>query len=323
MTGIDRALLGRTGLEVSRLGYGSLNLGGKATRSGKIVDPAVAEQVLNTVLDGGINLIDTAPDYGEAEEVIGRYLSKRREEFFLASKCGCPVGPAAALPPPPNGPREHIYSRENVRAGVEQSLARMRTDYLDVVQFHESPSRSTMESNDSIAELQQLKDEGKLRFIGMSGTLPNIIEHLSMDTFDVFQVPYSALQPEYESVISQAAANGAGVIIRGGVAQGSVAVTPLEAPAHRQTQVRAQQDLWSRAALDHLLGGMSRMEFMLRFTMSHPGVTSTIVGTANPEHLADNLSAAARGPLPEQMYDAARVRLAEAGGWTVSKVSTS
>jgi aryl-alcohol dehydrogenase-like predicted oxidoreductase len=312
MCALDSSLLGRTGVRVSRLGYGSLDLGGKGTRSARYVDPKVAEAVLNSALDAGINLIDTAPDYGEAEEVIGRYISSRREEYLLASKCGCPVGALGALPPPPGRPREHNYTPENIRAGVEQSLARMRTDRLDLVQVHESPTRSTMEAHDSIGELLRLKDEGKVRFIGISSTLPNVLEHLSMDVFDSFQVPYSAFQPEYEQIISRAAANGAGVIVRGGVAQGSVAITPDEVPPHRQDQARVQNDLWDRAGLDKLLGETSRMDFLLRFTLRHPGVTSVIIGTANPAHVSANVEAASRDPLPPAVYEEAGRRLAEA-----------
>jgi aryl-alcohol dehydrogenase-like predicted oxidoreductase len=286
-----------------------LNLGGPATRGGRYVAPNVAERMLNAVLDSGINFIDTAPDYGEAEEVIGRYLSHRRDEFVLASKCGCPVGALADLPIPADRPRPHVHTRENIRAGVEQSLRRLRTDHLDLVQVHNSPSRRELEDNDSLAEMLELKAQGKVRFIGMSATLPHLTDHLEIDEFDVFQVPYSALQLDHFDVIVRAAATGAGVVVRGGVAQGSVALTPETAPGHRQTQVRIQHDAWSRAGIDEILDGMTRMEFILRFTLSHPAVTTTIVGTADVGHLAQNVAAASRGPLPEPLYAEARRRL--------------
>jgi aryl-alcohol dehydrogenase-like predicted oxidoreductase len=134
-----------------------------------------------------------------------------------------------------------------------------------------------------------------------------------MGVFDSFQFPYSALQLDYEDIVRQAAAGGAGVIIRGGVAQGSVTISAAEAPTYRQDQVRLQNELWDMAALDELLDGMSRMEFMLRFTLTNPDVTTVVVGTANPDHLADNISAASRGPLPAPLYDEARQRLTAAG----------
>src|ERR1051325_9785104 len=131
-SGLPTRTLGRTGLQVTQLGYGAMELRG-APR-GPVVDDSQAEQVLRAVLDGGINYIDTSIDYGLSEERIGATLGSRRSEFYLASKCGCAVNP------PPGERPEHVFTRENVVAGVEQSLRRLRTDYLDVVQFHASPS---------------------------------------------------------------------------------------------------------------------------------------------------------------------------------------
>src|ERR1700753_1085014 len=121
---IERRPLGRTGTDVTILGYGAMELRGQP--HGPATADEDAGRLLNEVLDAGINLIDTSPDYGRSEELIGRYLGHRREEFFLASKCGCLIEiPADATPPYP-----HDYSPANVRADVEQSLRRLRTDRL-------------------------------------------------------------------------------------------------------------------------------------------------------------------------------------------------
>ena len=133
MSDLPTTTLGRTGVEVTRLGYGAMELRG----GGVMIEPAAAASLLNAVLDAGINFIDTSPDYGDSEARIGEAISHRREEYFLASKCGCPINHPGHRAP-------HIFTRENVRAGVEQSLARMRTDHLDLVQFHASPSRGRM-----------------------------------------------------------------------------------------------------------------------------------------------------------------------------------
>jgi aryl-alcohol dehydrogenase-like predicted oxidoreductase len=279
---------------------------------GKSVQPEVARDVLNAVLDTGINYIDTSPDYGSSEEFIGEHLSRRRDEFFLASKCGCPVGEAASAPRQGLG-REHVFTRSNVRAGVEQSLRRMRTDYLDVVQFHASPPRSTLEENDSLAELFELRDQGKIRFLGMSGTIPNLVDHIGMGVFDVFQIPYSAVEPEHEQLISDAAAAGAGTVIRGGVARGFPDPPPDtlgQLPPQFRTMFQERIQRWESADIEDLLGDMSPMEFMLRYTISHPDLHTTIVGTGNPEHLAANVVAAQKGPLPPNVYDAAKKRFA-------------
>src|SRR5579862_1275398 len=202
MSELPRAVLGRTGLEVTKLGYGAMELRGPAGGRGRDVDSGDATRILNQVLDAGINFIDTSPDYGGSEELIGRSISGRRDEFFLASKCGCPIN----LPPPGPGERpEHVFTPENIRAGVEQSLRRMSTDHIDIVQFHASPSRDVLEHNGAVEALVALRDEGKIRFLGMSGTLPNITDHIDMGVFDAFQIPYSALEREHEDIITEAA----------------------------------------------------------------------------------------------------------------------
>jgi aryl-alcohol dehydrogenase-like predicted oxidoreductase len=298
--------LGRTGLRVTQLGYGAMELRG--TPRGPAVSDEQAERILRLVLDSGINYIDTSIDYGLSEERIGRFIGGRRAEFFLASKCGCAVDPP---PRTAEGRSPHSFTRENIVAGVEQSLKRLQTDYLDVVQFHASPSRATLEENGALDALVGLQRQGKVRFIGMSSTLPNLPEHIQMGVFDVFQIPYSAIQSEHADLISDAAAAGAGTVIRGGAARGALSpdkadVTPIGMPGGRAGSV------WEDAGLDELLDGASKTEFILRFTLSHPQMSTTIVGTANPVHLEANVAAASKGPLPADVYAAARQRLAAA-----------
>src|SRR5579862_9360696 len=120
--------LGRTGLRVTQLGYGAMELRGPAR--GRDVSDAQADEILRAVLDSGINYIDTSIDYGLSEERIGRFIGGRRGDFFLASKCGCQVSPAPQ--PVTTGRLPHVFTRDNVIAGVEQSLRRLKTDYLDV-----------------------------------------------------------------------------------------------------------------------------------------------------------------------------------------------
>src|SRR5271169_4972361 len=291
--------LGHTGLQVTTLGYGAMELRG-APRARDITE-GQAETILNKVLDAGINYIDTSIDYGLSEERIGRYIAHRRSEYYLASKCGCLVGAPAA----PRGQRNaHVFTRENVVAGVEQSLVRMKTDYLDVVQFHSSPSRQTLEEHGALEALLELREAGKVRFVGMSGTLPHLIEHVAMGVFDVFQIPYSAVEREHEAAIATDAQKGAGIIIRGGAAKGA----PTEGK-----QAGLQWERWRRAHLDELLVDITPMEFILRFTFTNPDLDTTIVGTINPAHLQTNLDILQQGPLPSELYEEAKCRLAAAG----------
>src|SRR4029453_15217478 len=220
------------------------------------------------------------------------------------SKCGC-------VPDAPMG-AEHVHTAENIRAGVERSLRRMKTEYLDLVQFHRSLTRREFEEHGALDAALALKQAGKVRFLGVSGTLPNLVEQIEIGSFDAFQIPYSALQREHEEVIARAAAAGAGIIIRGGVARGAPGAWKR---GYYMLPGATMRERWEQARLDELLNGMSRLEFTLRFTLSNPDLDTTIVGTRDAGHLRDNIAAALKGPLPEgilreakQRLDAARAR---------------
>jgi len=253
------------------------------------------------------NLIDTSPDYGRSEELIGSYIGHRRDEFFLASKCGCPLESPADAPPP----YPHDYSPGNVRAGVEQSLRRLRTDYLDLVQVHMSPAKATLEENHTVQTLKDLQAEGKVRFIGMSGILPYLPDHIAMGVFDVFQIPYSAVQRDHEELITGAASAGAGTFIRGGAARGAASEDKNWRTGPLSQDPGVGQRNWETSGIACLLSeaGMGSMEFVLRFTLSHPALSTTIVGTANPVHLASNIAVAEKGPLPAGLYEQAKKQL--------------
>ena len=120
---------GRTGLKVTRLGFGAMEIRDKVCWNGRAVTEPQVESLLNAVLDVGINFIDTSQDYGRSEEFIGRFLAKRRSEFVLATKCGC------SLKTKEDGTYEtsHVWTKENCLRGLHQSLARLKTDVIDVM----------------------------------------------------------------------------------------------------------------------------------------------------------------------------------------------
>jgi aryl-alcohol dehydrogenase-like predicted oxidoreductase len=262
-----------------------------------------AAALLHEMLDAGVNFVDTSIDYGRSEDVIGDLISNRRDEYVLASKCGC-------VPGAPQG-SDHVHTAENIRNGVEASLRRMKTDRLDLVQFHRSLHAEEFDAEGALSELLALQAEGKVRFLGVSAVLPTLDEQIGMGVFDAFQIPYSALQRDHEDVITRASDAGMGIIIRGGVARGA----PDDWDGRRYYMVsnETMRDHWDTANLDELLDGMSRIEFMLRFTLSHPDLDTTIVGTANLDHFRANLAAAARGPLPDDVVAEAKRRLDAAG----------
>jgi aryl-alcohol dehydrogenase-like predicted oxidoreductase len=293
---LPTSVLGRTGLDVTRLSFGAMEIRGPRIWGGRPVSDQQAETILNAVLDEGINFIDTANDYGRSEEFIGKYISHRRQEFYLATKCGCTV----IRKDENTDDTPHVWTRENLFRGLEESLQRMKTEHVDIMQLHNPPVEET-EKNQLVDALKEMQQQGKVRFISISTTLPHLPTYLKWGVFDTFQIPYSALERDHEEWISRAAEAGIGTIIRGGVARGEVGVG------------LGNTDRWQKfeeARLDELREpGESRTAFLLRFTLSHPDVNTIIVGTLYPEHLQEDIVAAEKGALPANVYEEAKRRL--------------
>ena len=297
---LPKRVLGRTGLEVTQLGFGAMEVRGPKVWGGRDPSEEEAERILNAVLDSGINFIDTAGCYGISEERIGRYISARRDEYYVATKCGCNLVPTddGKLDTP------HTFDRDTLLRNIEQSLTRMKMDSIDIWQLHNAKTDQVREG-DLVAVMEEIKAQGLVKFVSISTTLPYLTEYIEMGVFDTFQIPYSCLQLEHHDAITQAAEAGIGIIIRGGIGKGG-----LESEVVPQQNV----DLWKAAKLDEVLpAGMSSSELILRYTLTHPHCHTTIVGTLNPDHLADNVAATVRGPLDAALYDEVtrRVKAAE------------
>jgi aryl-alcohol dehydrogenase-like predicted oxidoreductase len=291
--------LGKTGFPVSRLGFGAMEIRGPRVWSGRPVTDSEVETLLHAVLDAGITFLDTSSDYGDSEAHIGRFLAHRRNEFFLATKCGC-----YRTDKGDHDEISHVWTRENLLHNIETSLRRLRTDHVDVLQLHNAPVEETDRAG-LVGVLEDIRKSGKIRFYGASSVLPHLGTYIDRKVFHTFQIPYSALDRQHELVISDAAASGAGTIIRGGVGQGE----PGKGRGDIERWAR-----WDKARLDDLLEeGQSRTAFMLRFTLSHPDVHTVIAGTRNPVHLLENVAVADKGPLPLDVYLEAKRRLAGAG----------
>lgn len=288
--------LGRTGMEVTQLGYGSMGLRGPNTWGVRVVSDEDADAFLNRVLDVGINFIDTAPDYGVSEQRIGDAIAGRRDEYFLATKCGC-----AYVQHADHIEIKHVWEPEVVQRNLETSLQRMRTDYVDLLQFHGGDAE-TLQRAGLIDQLVSFREQGLIRHVGVSSNFDNLPGLIALDVFETFQLPYSCLSPANHDLMSQAAEAGAGVIVRGGIAHGGP-----DAEIRRP----ALNDVWQDARLDELLDDdMTRAELILRFTLSHPNCHTAIVGTCNAAHLDENLAAARKGGLPNDLRDEIKRRVA-------------
>src|SRR4029450_9277721 len=156
-----------------------------------------------------------------------------------------------------------------------------------------APCQNAAEEPGALEDVLELKRSGAARFVGMSGTLPNLPDQIAMGGFDVFQIPYSAVEREHEALITAAARAGAGIVVRGGAAKGA----PTEGKHEGVQWAR-----WQKVRLDDLLGGMTPMEFVLRFTFTHPNMHTNIVGTINPAHLHHNVDVLLQGPLPADAH---------------------
>ena len=250
--------LGSTGLNVSVLGLGTVKFG----RNTKIKYPTfelpsddAIRQLLDDALELGINLLDTAPAYGVAEERLGKLLGSRREHFVLSTKCGEEFE---------IGESTYDFSAAHTRRSVERSLQRLRTDRLDCVLAHCPRNDFEALSQGAVLEtLAALKQEGKIRSIGAS-----INSHeggaLALQIADVLMVTYAVDDTGMEPLIRRAAESGKAILIKKGLGSGSLAG-----------------------------GGAPRtLEENLRPIFAVPGVTSLIVGTINRDHLRENVRAA-------------------------------
>ena len=291
--------LGRTGLNVTRLGFGAMEVRGERIWDGRPVTDEQAATILEAVVDAGITFIDTANDYGRSEAYLGQFLADRRDQFALATKCGCTMVPAGDHDETP-----HSWHRDHLLANIDDSLTKLRTDHVDLLQLH-NPDVRDAEQHHVVDTLREIKESGKATHIGISATSPHLATYIEWGVFEAFQIPYSAMERRHENLITAAHEAGAGTIVRGGVARGE--------PGQGLGSQHAWA-LWERANLDDLLGeGESRTAWQLRFTLSHPAVDTIIAGTLNPKHLAENVAAAEAGPLPEDVYVEAKRRLDNAG----------
>ncbi|NVJ20214.1 aldo/keto reductase [Myxococcus sp. AM011] len=279
---MERRPLGRTGLETSVLGLGAGQVGSAD------LDDRAASALLNGALDAGLNLIDTAPSYGLSEERIGRFLSGRRREFLLSTKCGYGV------------PGVEDWTPECITLGVDQALRRLRTDVIDVLHFHSCPSE-VLQRVEVVDALRRAVAQGKVRVAAYSGDNAALQVALSNGAFGSVQTSVNVFdQRALDAAVPRARELGVGVIAK----------RPLGNAAWRFDTRPAAHDVgqyWERMkamAVDP--GDMDWGELALRFTAHAPGVSTCIVGTANLDNLLRNVRLLAKGPLPEARVSALR-----------------
>ena len=285
---IERRVLGRTGIAVSVLGFG-----GSETGYGGSPASAVAK-ILNSALDDGLNLIDTAACYGDGEEQLGRAVSHRRSEFFLMTKCGH----AAGLP-------GVDWGQKMMAASIDRSLKRLKTDYLDVIQLH-SCSERHLRKGKVIEVLQRAREAGKTRFVGYSGDGDDAIYAIETGMFDTLQISVSiADQEAIDRVLARAREKNIGVIAKRPIANaawiGKGGASDWYSRPYWERLKKLDYDFLHDEAAQSIATA-------LRFTLSSPGVHTAIVGTTKPGRWQQNAALAGEGPLPATDYEAIRER---------------
>ncbi|HYN85403.1 MAG TPA: aldo/keto reductase [Pyrinomonadaceae bacterium] len=288
---MERRVLGGTGMDVSVLGFGGSEIGYEG------VDAATVGRLLGGALDAGLNVIDTAECYLESEELIGRAVAHRRDEFYLFTKCGH----ASGLPHPD-------WTPALVTQSIERSLKRLRTDRLDLVQLH-SCSAEVLREGGVIDALRRARDEGKTRFIGYSGDGRDALHAVECGAFDTLQTSVNvADQQALELTLPPARGRGMGVIAKRPVAN---AVWRHESRPSDE-YVRPYWERVRRLGYDFLKRDVGEaVGTALRFTLSVPGVHTAIVGTTRPGRWRENAEQLAAGPLAPEEFDAIRARWKE------------
>jgi aryl-alcohol dehydrogenase-like predicted oxidoreductase len=277
--------LGATGLDVSILGYGAMQIGAPA------IDDGHAARMLNHVLDRGITLIDTARAYGLAEERIGRHLARRRREYLLSTKVGYGV---EGVPD---------WTAECVRLGVAAACRRLGTDWIDIVHLH-SCDRRTLESSGVLEALVRCRDAGQIRCVAYSGENDALAYALSTGLVDVIQLSVNVCDQCSLDWLDGPRGTAVGVLAKRPFAERpwSRASQPDDPPA---------AEYWRRFTA--MYPGEPDADWhqrALRFAAFAPGVDCCIVGTTSREHLDANLATVERGPLPEGEFTALRTRFA-------------
>lgn len=287
--------LGRTGLQISEISLGTVELGLDygVPVAGEHLRPAEAEaaRLLNRALDLGVNFIDTARAYGASEEVIGRGLKSRRREYILASK----------LVPIREEGQSDRELREQVKVSIVASLRALQTDVIDLLQTHHTPV-DVVAAGRVVAAMQEAQAAGDVRFIGASTYGEDApLAVLEDGRFDTLQVAYSLVDRTLEErVLPLAQARDIGVVIRSVLLRGVLTHRyKLIPPALAELKAAIGR-------LDALVGGEagSLPELAYRFVLANPAVSTALVGTARVAELEAALTFADRRRLPPALVAA-------------------
>lgn len=301
--------LGKTGISISEIGFGTWGLGG--TSGGSVsygpTEDAESRSALRAALDKGINFFDTADLYGfgHSETLLGDYFHTFRDKVIIASKGGF------------SDAKSQDFSPEYLREALEGSLRRLRTDYVDLYQLHSPSLEELALQPGAVHLLNDLQQEGKIRAWGISARSPDEAR-VAIEKFNtpVVQVNFNLTdqRARENGLFELCQSRGCGVIVRTplcfgfltGTYSGAASFDPMD---HRSRWPREQVHRWQQAADDFqcLLNTHSNetpCQLALRFCLSFPAVSSVIPGMLTPAQVHENAIASDLGPLPAAEIDA-------------------
>jgi aryl-alcohol dehydrogenase-like predicted oxidoreductase len=291
---MEKRRLGKTDMDVTVLGFGGSEIGYQ-----KAAEEQVAE-LLNNALDAGLNVIDTAECYHTSEEMIGKAVSNRRNEFYLFTKCGHPRGFESAA----------NWSQDSIVQSIERSLQRLKTDHVDIVQLH-SCSESELRKGEVITALQTARDRGHTRYIGYSGDSRAAHCAVECGAFDTLQTSINiADQEAIELTVPLAHERQMGVIAKRPIANAAWKSGHKPIDSYHQEYYERLRKL-NYDFLRNYDDLETTISIALRFTLSVPGVHTAIVGTTKPERWQENARLVEAGPLGKEEFQAIRERWEE------------
>lgn len=285
---MEKRKLGNTDMLVSVLGFGGAEIGFEGATQQEVND------LLNGALDAGLNVIDTATGYMNSEEMIGKAISGRREDYFLFSKCGW-SGDAG----------EDSWKLEAILGHIEKSLRLLKTDRLDLIQLH-SCSEDILRNGDVITAVETARAKGYTRYIGYSGDGVAARYAIGTGAFDTLQTSISiADQQVLRENLPMARERNMGVIAKRPIANAAW-------KTGKQPENAYHHEYWRRLhklQYDFLEGNLDdAVSIALRFTLSQPGVQTAIVGTKQPGRWKQNAALLEAGLLSAGVIDAIRAR---------------
>ena len=289
MLEMQKNVLGKTRLEVSSLGFGAAPIGYLDTKSDTVA------VVLNTLLDTGVNLIDTCACYPHSEELIAEAVGHRREEYILVSKCGHPV----------EGVTGQEWSPELLSQTVERSLKRLDTDHLDIMLLH-SCGLSVLQQGDALETLLKAQAAGKIRFVGYSGDNEAAVYASTLADVAVIETSINICdQVNIDAVLPKAAQNQIGILAKRPVANAAWKKQSQQPGLYKSYAKTYTERLAAMGITPADLGFDGEPAALwpriaLRFTLAQPGVHSALVGTTNLRNATENIAIAVEGPLGEQ-----------------------